>query len=168
VTGVDTSSLSPSDAVVALRSFPRRYREATQLEPGESERRLYETPGILTTSVLDQVVSTVRTLTLIQRALEETLVTDVPAVHAAIRDRRLRDFDTVAHGSMDDVLAELADVSPAFADRVDGVATDDWVRRATVVGNGEVTALELVQEAVSTAADNLRDVEVTLRQLRGR
>ena len=35
VCGFDPTSISPPDAVVALRSLPRRYREAAGLAPGE-------------------------------------------------------------------------------------------------------------------------------------
>jgi hypothetical protein len=164
---MDTSALSPADAIVALRSFPRRYREATALQPGDNDRRLYHTPGLVGRSVMDLAVETVRTISLIQRALDDVLTTEKPALHTAVLTRRLRDFDTVAHGDIPDVLAELDDVAPAFADRVGRVPTDDWVRTGTPVGATPVTALALLQEAVSTAADNLRDIEVTMRQLRG-
>jgi len=164
---MDTSALSPADAVVALRSFPRRYREATALEPGDNDRRLYHTGGIVGRTVMDLAVETVRTISLIQRALEDVLTVDKPPLHTAVLTRRFRDFDTVAHGDVPDVLDELDDVAPAFAERITRVATDDWTRTGTPVGATPVTALELVQEAVSTAADNLRDIEVTMRQLRG-
>lgn len=167
VTDVDTSSLSPSDGAVALRSLPRRYREATALRDGDNDRRIYESPGILAVSVLDLTVNTVRSLTLLRRALEDALVSEKPTLHPATLDRDERDFDSVAHGHLSSVLDELDDVAPEFADRIEHLPSAEWARTASVPGGTEVTALQLLQEAVSTAIDNLRDVEVTMRQLRG-
>jgi hypothetical protein len=167
---MDTSSLSPADAAVALRSFPRRYREATALEPGESPERMHEQQGILARSVADLATDAVRSLSLLDRALEQTTVTDSPALHPAVFERDRRDFSFAAHGSLDDVLSELDDVAPAFAERVERVAADDWNRTATTAGGDGTpfTALQVVQEAVSTVADDLRDIEATMRQFRGR
>jgi hypothetical protein len=167
---MDTSSLSPADAAVALRSFPRRFRETTALEPGESPERMHEQPGILVRSVADLATDAVRSLALLDRALEQILLSDAPALHPAVTDRERRDFSFAGHGDLDDVLSELDDVAPAFADRIGRVPADDWNRTATVAGGdgSPVTALQVVQEAVSTAADDLRDIEATMRQFRGR
>lgn len=165
---MDTSSLSPADAAVALRSFPRRYREATALRADEHTERVLEQPGVLGRSVVDLAVDTVRSLTLLDRALEQVLVSEQPVLHPAVLDRRGRDFDFAAHGHVDDVLAELDDVAPAVAERVERVPADDWLRTGTVPGaDHPVTALDVAREAVSTAVDNLHDIEATLRQLRG-
>jgi hypothetical protein len=165
---VDTSSLSPSDAAVALRSFPRRYREATSLRRDENGERLLERPGMLGRSALQLAVDGVRTLTLLDRALEQILVSDEPVLHPAVVDPKQRDFDFAAHGDIEDVLSELDDVGPAFAERVSRVAAADWTRTGTIAGSGQrVSALDVVREAVSTGADDLRDIEATLHQFRG-
>ena len=84
------------------------------------------------------------------------------------RDRR--DFSFAGHGALEDVLSELDDVAPHLADRVERVPADDWNRPATLAGERAtpVTALDIVREAVSTAADDLHDLEATMRQFRGR
>jgi hypothetical protein len=130
---------------------------------------MYERAGIIGSSVMDLAVDAVRSLALLHRALEQVLTEDQPALHPAVTLRRARDFDVAAHRDLGDVLAELDDVAPAFADRVDGIHGDDWTRIGTIAGTPEqVTALGIVQEAVSTAADDLRDIEGTMRQFRGR
>jgi hypothetical protein len=165
---LDTSSLSPADAAVALRSFPRRYREATRLHPGETAERILERPGLTGRSVIDLAVDAVRSLTLLHRALEQVLVEDGPTLHPAVRHRRERQFDTQAHGELEGVLAELDDLAPAFATTVERTHGDDWLRVARVVGEAEpVTALQVMQEAVGTTSDDLRDIEATVRQFRG-
>jgi hypothetical protein len=167
---MDTSSLSPADAAVALRSFPRRYREATALRQGESPERIYEQPGVLTVSVADLATDAVRSLSLLDRALEQTLVSDTPALHPAVVDRDRRDFTFAGHGALEDVLSELDDVAPALADRIERVPAEAWNRPATIAGEARppISALDIVQEAVSTVADDLRDLEATIRQFRGR
>jgi hypothetical protein len=165
---VDTSSLAPGDAEAALRSFPRRYRALTQ--PIANDERmdamLHRRP-MAGRSVFDLLVDTTRTLSLLQRALHDIEVTDNPMLHLAVVYRPAREFDTVHHGDIEDVLAELDDVSIAFADDVKRVAADQWLRTGAVVRGGSVTALDVVREAVSTAADNLHEAEITLRQVRG-
>jgi hypothetical protein len=164
----DTSKLSPSDAAVALRSFPRRFREATALRRDETGERMLERPGMLGRSVIELAVDAVRTLSLLERAFEQIQVSEDPALHPAVTNRRERDFDFVAHGDVESILAELDDVAPSFAERVERTASDDWSRRGVIAGVGDgVTALDVVREAVATAADDLRDIEATVRQFRG-
>lgn len=167
---MDTSSLAPADAAVALRSFPRRFREATALQQGESPERLHEQTGMLGTSVADLATDAVRVLSLLDRALEQTLVSDTPALHPGVIHRDRRDFSFAGHGALEDVLSELDDVAPHLAERVERVPADDWNRPATLAGEPQapITALDIVREAVSTAADDLHDLEATMRQFRGR
>jgi hypothetical protein len=166
---VDVTSLSPADAAVALRSLPRRFRESTALRRDESGERMLHRAGMLGRSAVELVVDAVRSLSLLDRSLEQVLVSDRPALHPAVIDKRARDFDFAAHGDIEDILAELDDVAPAFAERVERVPAESWTRVGTVAGRPEeITALDLVREAVSTAIDDLRDIEATLRQFRGR
>ncbi len=165
---MDTSRLSPADARVALLSLPRRYGEAVRHpEPDEPdwEDRLHR-PGPNGRSVMELVVHTLRSLTLLARAVEEITVSDHPVLHPAITHRPSREFDVAAHGSLDDILDELSDVTGALAERVRRTATEDWLREGRVAGGGEITALEVIAEAVSTAVDNLREVEALVRGLR--
>jgi hypothetical protein len=129
---------------------------------------MLERPGMLGRSAIEYAVDALRTLSLLDRALEQILTSDEPTLHPAVMSRRDRDFDFVAHGGIEDILTELDDVAPAFADRAARVAAEDWTRTGTLAGSSDpVTALDVVREAVSTAADDLRDLEATLRQFRG-
>jgi hypothetical protein len=156
---MDTSSLSPTDAAVALRSFPRRYGEAAAtLTDGESPAR--EARGAIgDDSVLHLTADTTRSVALLLQAVRSVLVTTTPVLHAGVVQRASRDFDRRHHGEMVDLLAELNDLCLEFAELVERTASDDWTRTGDVAGGGSTTALSIVQEAVATAADNLREIE---------
>jgi hypothetical protein len=164
---MDTTSLPPNDAVVALHSFPRRYRELATMPETENSDRILERVGVIGRSALELMVDTVRSLTLLDRALEQILVSDQPVLHPAVTSRRERNFDFAGHGGVEDILAELDDVAAAMADRAARVPADDWMRTGTVAGTPQVvTAIDVLREAVSTAADNLRDADANVRQFR--
>ena len=63
-------------------------------------------------------------------------------------------------------LDHLATEAVALADRADALPGTDWSRPARVVGGAEVTALDLLHEAVRAGADNLRAAERTLADVR--
>jgi hypothetical protein len=112
-------------------------------------------------SPLDLLVDTVGSLSMLERALDQVLTSDDPVLHAGVLEPRHREFDAAgASHSVDDALADLAAGAPPFADKVDAVAADDWTRTGTIAGEGTpVTALEILQEAVATATDDLRAAE---------
>lgn len=161
--------MAPSDATVALRSLPRRFRRTTRpIAEDEELRALLERPGVAGRSVLDLVVDATRSLSMLERALERVLMEGDPVLHPAVLRRTEREFDIGRHGSLEEVLAELEDVATRFADRVTRVAADDWSRSAQLAGGGSLRALDVVREAVATGIDDLREAESTLRELRAR
>ncbi len=162
---MDTSSLPPADAAVALRSFPRRFREL--LDPSKPDGippELLEAPGPGGRSAAELIADTTRSLALRERAVEQTLVTDRPTLHPATMRRTERDFALGATDA-DQQLSELGDVASRLADRIDAVRAEDWNRAARLVGGDEVAALDLVREAVSTGADNLRELQALADEL---
>lgn len=161
MTAAPPGPLLPADAAVALRSLPRRFRAATTPSPASDEATSTPPEDL---AVLTLVVHTVRSLTLLDRALEQVLVTEAPVLHPAVLDRHRRTFDAGAHGSLEDVLAELDDIAPALADRVERSRPEDWHRVGRVAGHDEpVTALDLVVEAVDTAVTDLRTLQTAMR-----
>lgn len=120
-----------------------------------------EAPGPGGHSAADLLGDTNRTLALLERALDQTLTADCPTVPTATMRRADRHFALGADPTAEAGLAEMSELAFRFADRVEAVPADDWDRRAALVGGGDVTALDLVQEAVSTAVDNLRELEAT-------
>ena len=87
---LDVSGLSVPDAVVALRSFPRRYGELLRSFEGddniEAMARRVSPDG---TSAMEATEDTVRTFGLLGQALQQVLVRDQPVVHAGVLATRV-------------------------------------------------------------------------------
>jgi hypothetical protein len=170
VATMTSAALTPHDVVGALRSFPRRYREETALRDDEDPDELWHRPGPAGRTVLEIAVDTVRSLSLLDRALEQVLVTGQPALHPAVTDRHAREYDVAAHGSVAEVLDELDHVAGGSARRAERAPADDWLRtgRVTDETGSVVTALDIAREAVDTGAVNLREIRATMAARRDR
>ena len=156
--------LSPADAAVAMRSWPRRYRAALLPadEPVVEARAV--TIGPAGVSATDLAADTVRSLTVLERALHDLRVTDAPTLHPAVTDRAARHWDAAVRETPASVLDQLDDRSRSFADAIDAVAATEWSRSGTCNGQ-TVTASDVVREAVDTASTNLRAMEALLASL---
>jgi hypothetical protein len=137
------------------------------LEEDESADALAQRAGADGRSALDHASAATRSISLLDRALEQLLVDDGAVLHPAVTDASQREWPTVDHG-VDAVIDELAHVAEGLADRADRASADDWARRAPVAGGGEVDALSVLWDAVDTAVAELRAAEVTLREVRGK
>jgi hypothetical protein len=60
----------------------------------------------------------------------------------------------------------LDDESTALADRVDRVSGDQWTLTGSVVGGGELSALDVAKEAVRVAVDGLHATEAAMHYAR--
>ena len=156
--------LAPADAVVAMRSWPRRYRvELLPVEDPVTEARAV-TIGAGGRSATDLAADTVRSLTLLERALHDVLVADDPVLHPAIVDRSARHWEAAVDESPSSVLAQLDDRAGSFAATIERTDTSAWTRSGSCAGR-RVSALDLVHEAVDTAASNLREMTAILAAL---
>ena len=153
-------AISPSDAAVALRSLPRRFREALEVEDEDPED-IAGRPGPQGHSALDHLTRANRTLALLHRATQQAVMEDEPVLHPAVTDRSAREWG--AGGSLDTELAALTDEVNGFADGVEKAPSEAWERSASVAGGGSVTAIELLDDAVSSAVDELRAAEEVVR-----
>lgn len=163
----DTSSISPNDAVTALRSYPRRYRSAlAPIADDESIEELGQRVGPDGESAVGLTAGAVRTWTVLREALRQIQVSDTPVVHAAVVDPRQRQWEAPVRESVASVLEQLDDEAAAFADAVAAVPGDQWTRTASVAGGGTVTALDVAREAVRVGHDQLGAIERTLAALR--
>lgn len=154
----------PADAVVAMRSWPRRYRtELLPVDDPSIEARAV-TIGVGGRSATDLAADTVRSLTLLERALHDVLVGDDPVLHPAIIDRPARHWDAAVAESPGQVLAQLDDVADSFAAAIERTDASEWTRSGTCAGR-RVSALDLVGEAIDTAASNLREMVAVLASL---
>ena len=154
----------PSDAIVALRSFPRRFR-ALFLGLGEDESpdALAIRPAPDGATALGHVVAATDALATASRGLSQILVTDDPLVDAMPQGSAT---PTAPTGSVDERVSELSWEADALADRLDGVTADDWARTGHAPDGATVSALALLWQAVDAAAERLRAAERTLREAR--
>src|SRR3546814_7552754 len=98
----------PADAVVALRSLPRRYRGlCAGLGDDESPDDLAHRVGAGGRSAFDHIAAASRSLTTQDRALEQVLVEDSPTLDPASQDTHEREAEQQPGGSVDERLSEL-------------------------------------------------------------
>ena len=158
----------PSDGVVALRSLGRRWRGLVAgLREDESPDALARRPGADGRSALDHATHATRTISLLDRALEQIVVDDDAVLHPAVADAEPREWPAT-ESSVDEAIDELAHGAEQMAARAERVASGDWARRAKVEGGGEVEALSVLWDAVDGAVADLRAAEAVLREVRGR
>ncbi|MEZ5141994.1 MAG: hypothetical protein R2726_05665 [Acidimicrobiales bacterium] len=164
----DVSNLSSQDAIVALRSYPRRYSSVLSPLPGDDDTvdTIAQRVGPDGVCALDLLTDVVRTLAVIGRALHQTVYSDRPVLHEAVIDPAARHWEGPVE-TVADLLAQLRDEATELADAADAVPYRDWDRQATVTGGRTVTALDLLREAVRTATDDLHAIEQALRAARG-
>jgi hypothetical protein len=158
VSQLDVSGLSPSDCVAALRSFPRRYRALLALGEDDDDAVLHR-PGPDGLSALEQTDAAGRDLAVVADAVRRTLVEDGPVLHPAVLDPGARQYahgiEQPAEAALDLVVLE----AERLAELTEHVPAVDWGRTAEVVGDGTVTAVDLLREAVRTTAEHLHAAE---------
>lgn len=149
-------SLQPPQIATTLRSLPRRYASAlAQLEAAEIALGAAGRTGESPLAIVDDAG---RSLVVVDRGLEQTLLHDSPMLMAAVIDPGARQWEVPA-GDRSTVLEALQDTADELADRIDGAPTDAWDRPADIAGGGTVTALDIAREAARTGVERLRDLE---------
>jgi hypothetical protein len=170
MSALDVSHLSGPDAVVALRSFGRRFRTAVLPVPDDDDAiELAERIGPSGISPHDRITAAANDLVLFGQALRRLLVESDPVLPAAVTDPAERDWGPSPGGlGVVEALDRLADEAGALADAADRIETPEWSRSAAVAGGGSTTALDLVRTAVSDTSDALHAVQADLQALRAR
>ena len=168
--GLALATVSPADAVVALRSFPRRYRllftglEDESVEDPAAVVRRRPDPG--TWSALEYAAHVRDMFELADDRLRRTLVEDRPSFSSVDVDR-LAVERRYNNEDPSRTLDGLATRATALAETVSGVAATDW-RRTMLVDGVERTALWTARNAVHEGSHHLRDVDRVLRAVVGR
>lgn len=162
VSDLDLGHLTPSDAVAALRSFPRRYREQLQpplakLPPGTDvdERAARRVGG--GRAALEIVADVEDRWRSLGEALKQVVLSTEPTV----------DIDPGGEPGpaqrVAQAVIELEGRANSLANQIDQVSGDSWQRKGEVAGSGEeVTALDLVHRAVGIGRKGLDEVQATL------
>lgn len=164
-----TSHLSPDDAAVAVRSFPRRFRavlarpdDGQRVDPDELARRV----GPDGRSAADHLVAADAVLALLDRTIDQARRGAGAAAHPAVADLAGVWADD-PHSPLGQLLDQLEATATGAAARIDAVPTDDWgagVRVADV--DATPSLLDVVRDAVEVAAGHLRAAERTIRAVR--
>lgn len=173
----DLPDLAPADAAVALRSLPRRFREAIARAAGSSshagtdpedddrvappadavEARAQQL-GPDGTSPLEQVAATTAELGLFHQATTAILSGSPTPLHPAVVDRRSREWDVPPGLTLDDALTLLENEAIAFAALVESADATEWAKSGPVAGGSSISAIALVSEAVQSAVARLRSI----------
>jgi hypothetical protein len=110
-----------------------------------------------------------RTWAILAEALRQIVFSDDAVVHPAVTDPTRRVWDAGHPEALEDTLTLLGHEADALVELVGQVPTGaDWARGASVAGGTTVTALQVLQDAVDTGAEGLKDCEYVLRAVRGR
>jgi hypothetical protein len=164
----DVSNLAPQDAVVALRSYPRRYREVlAPIKDDDNQEAMAARPGPEGRSAIDIVVDTARALEQARAALDAVRVADEPEVPAELGDPSR---PSAGGGGADiaGALAQLTAAAEPLADLAARFPAGDWDRTGRLAGTRRsISALELLRDAVALGSDNLQQASATLRAVRG-
>lgn len=174
VTEIDLSSMQPGDAAAALRSFPRRYRDAARTaaadldgEPDEAAlEEMAGRPGPDGWSGADVVRAAADRLADLHDVLSRALVTDVPVpTHLMTTPPQV---PSGGSGTMDDALGRVDASSTRLAEVVDDADPQRWTATLPVDDGGTTTPLQLLQTSVAPVVGWIREVEKVLRAVRGR
>jgi hypothetical protein len=164
---MDLSDLAPSDAVVALRGFERRYRG---LFAGLGED---ESPDDVAHRVvggwspIEHIVAAAWAISDAGRALAAVLTHDQPELQAADVVPAERAKPGQVTGTVHERLAELGLEANAAADRVERTAAHEWQRAGRVGATGRtITALDIARAAVGAGVEHLRAAEQVLAKVR--
>ena len=166
--GLDYATIAPGDTVVAVRSFPRRYRALlTTLEQEEDRRSiLHRRPAPGTWSAVEYTAHVADVLDDLAAAIRRVVVGDHPRVRRWDPDQRAAE-QRYAEQDREQALAALDAACARLAGVLDSVDPGDWGRTGTMDW-GERDALTLARDAVHEGAHHLRDLERGLRAVRGR
>lgn len=167
VCGLDWSSVNPADAVVAIRSYPRRYRRAfgAFADDDDADALLRRRPDPATWSALEYAAHVRGGLELSRQRIERALSHPGERVGSV----PLKDDPWIGHDRSDSPEAVLDGIEAA-AERLVATAADvpddGWDRWVVVDDDRHPHVLRLLQLAVHEGSHHLRDVEDVIRRVR--
>lgn len=168
--GLNDGTVSPADAVVAVRSFPRRYRALLTgvgaHDDGNPASAIRRRPSPTSWSALEYAAHVADVLDGIAVAVRRITVEDSPALDSSDPAPRVADE---RYNAMErsEVLGWLELVCGGLAEVLEGVRADDWARTGRFP-DGDRNALDVARSAVHEGAHHLRDVQRVLSRVRGR
>jgi sulfur carrier protein ThiS len=153
-------SMSMSDAIVTLKSLPRRFNEALAGPVGDDAwERTIRTPGPSGRSALGCVGRADAELTALGTAIASIPLEKTPVVNLGPLDRK--SFEPSATTEAADVLAQLGVNANRAATAIDGRGPEDFERTITMDGKS-VHAHEYVRAAIATTISYLKHAQVAI------
>jgi hypothetical protein len=149
------ADLSPSDAVVALRSFPRRFAAlgSGRSDPDDDDAPTPSPEALATAraAAMREASAAAAEMAAAGHAMRRVLVEDNPVLD------QLTPTPTPA-ATLEDALGQLTAAIDPVAALASSTAGTDWARTGTLAGT-TVTALDLLRDAVQAGAHRLRAAE---------
>ena len=167
--GLDYDTVSPSDAKVAIRSFPRRYRAAlaAAMEDDADEGLIRRRPEPGVWSAIEYAAHVADIFETMADIVRDMLQKDHPTLDMFDADERAASA-RYAEQDPAEVLDRLTTNAERLASEVDAVEADDWTSRKATFPWGERDLLTMVRNAVHEGSHHLRDTERVLDAARGR
>ncbi|MGH9187636.1 MAG: DinB family protein [Acidimicrobiales bacterium] len=170
--GLDYDKIAPTDIPVALRSYPRRYREALALhddddhdeDEDEDEAILRARPEPEVWSALEYAAHVDDVFADFIDMFRGWLGSGTPGGGNWDPDERAAEQRYNEHDP-DAVLADLAEHASALAGVLDRAEPEDWTRTGKFPF-GERDLLTMARNAVHEGAHHLRDIRKVLGQVR--
>jgi hypothetical protein len=166
--GLDYDFISPRDAALAVRTFPRRYRNVlTHFGPGEDVddviRRRPE-PGMW--SALEHTAHVAEVLDLMAPNIRQIASEANPRLPSVDPDRESEE-QSYNEQPLLEVLSRLETACADLSMAIEYMDPSDWTRTGTFE-YGQREAIDVVRNAVHEGAHHLRDIEWVLAQVRKR
>jgi hypothetical protein len=170
------SSLSPNDAAVAVRTFPRRFRDAAasatsgiEDDPDEpTVDELAARTGADGRSGLDHVALSVERIEATTHALRSALVSPTQVIDHGLVDPEPAAGSATHSGRLDTELDRLDRASRALAEQVEQADARQWLVTRPTTGAATAHPLDVLQATVGMVLGHLRGLERVLREVRGR
>jgi hypothetical protein len=165
--GLGYDTISPHDAIVAIRSYPRRYREVLgDLDDPARVEMVRRRPDPTTWSALEYTAHVRDILGYMAEVFLRILREDNPKIDFVDPDHRAS-ADHYNEQDPEVVLEGLQTNAERAAAALEQATPDDWTRKATFPW-GERDLLAMARNAVHEGYHHLRDVDKVLQQVRGR
>jgi hypothetical protein len=168
--GLQYDTISPSDAIAAVRSFPRRYRDAlfgfTEDTDEDPDAVIRRRPDPSTWSALEYTAHVRDGLPWTADAVRRLNREREPTIDGFDPDQRVLD-ESYNTQDVSAVLDEMTGAAEALAASLREVDADDW-RRIGHFPWGDRDILTTARNAVHEGSHHLRDVDRVLRAVIGR
>lgn len=166
--GIDYDEITARDAVLAVRTFPYRYKQLlTGLQPDEDmEVLLRERPAPGVWSAIEYTAHVAQTLDLMAPTIRQIVNEDNPLLYEFDPDKQAQE-QAYNDWAFTDVMGELESACADLSSAIEYVDPADWSRKGTF-SYGEREAIDVARNAVHEGNHHLMDVERGLAAIRNR